>query len=125
MSRSPFGIDWIDLLIQVGITGMLMIVADSITAASGGPGSEGPIAMVVVVSLGVLGWRRHRALQRRGPGTDTDPGSPNRLYDLESRVADLEAAQGRVLELEERLDFTERLLAQQRETSRLGAGEQR
>lgn len=123
MSRSPFGIDWIDLLIQVGITGMLMIVADSVTAASGGPGSEGPIAMVVVVSLGVLGWRRHRSLQRRGP--DTDPGSPNRLYDLEGRVADLEAAQGRVLELEERLDFAERLLTQQRESLRqLGAPKQ-
>ena len=117
MSRSPFGIDWIDLLIQVGITGMLMIVADSITAASGGPGSEGPIAMVVVVSLGVLGWRRKRALDQRG--SDTDPGPPNRLYDLENRVADLEAAQGRVLELEERVDFSERLLAQQRETGQL------
>jgi hypothetical protein len=29
-----------------------------------------------------------------------------------SRIADLEAQQGRLLELEERLDFTERMLAQ-------------
>ncbi len=122
MSRSPFGIDWIDLLIHVSVTGMIMIIAES---ASRDAGSEGAIAAVVAVSLGLLAWRRKRALERRGPGTDTDPGSSNRLYDLENRVADLEAAQGRVLELEERLDFTERLLAQQRDPSRLGAGEPR
>jgi hypothetical protein len=34
-------------------------------------------------------------------------------------VADLEQRQGIVQELEERLDFTERLLAQQREQARL------
>jgi hypothetical protein len=122
MIRSPFGIDWIDLLIHVSITGMVMVIAESVST---GPGSEGAVAAVAAVSLGVLAWRRKRALERRGPGTDTDPGSSNRLYDLEGRVADLEAAQGRVLELEERLDFTERLLAQHREASRLGAGEQR
>lgn len=122
MIRSPFGIDWIDLLIHVSITGMVMVIAES---ASRETGADGAIAAVVAVSLGLLAWRRKRALERRGPGTDTDPGSSNRLYDLEGRVADLEAAQGRVLELEERLDFTERLLAQHRESSRLGAGEQR
>ncbi len=120
MIRSPFGIDWIDLLIHVSVTGMMMIIAES---AARDVGSEGAIAAVVAVSLGLLAWRRKRALERRGP--DTDPGSPNRLYDLEGRVADLEASQGRVLELEERLDFAERLLAQQRESSRLGSGEAR
>ncbi len=120
MSRSPFGIDWIDLLIQASITAMFMVIADSVFSGMG-RASDGALAAVVVVSLGVLSWRRKRVLERRGP--DTDPGSPNRLYDLEGRVADLEAAQGRVLELEERLDFTERLLAQQRDPSRLGAGD--
>jgi hypothetical protein len=47
------------------------------------------------------------------------------LADLEARVRDLEAREARVAELEERLDFTERMLAQQREQPRLGAGEQR
>ena len=55
MSRSPFGIDWIDLLIHVGVTAMFMIIADS---ASTGPGSDGAIAAVVAVSLGLLAWRR-------------------------------------------------------------------
>jgi hypothetical protein len=122
MSRSPFDIDWIDLLIQVGVTGMIMIIVDS---ASTGPGSEGALAGVVAVSLAVLAWRRKRSLERRGQENDTHPGSPNRLYDLESRVADLEASQGRILELEERLDFSERLLTQQRDTLRqLGAPKQ-
>ncbi|MEO8636396.1 MAG: hypothetical protein ABI587_14070 [Gemmatimonadales bacterium] len=115
MSRSPFGIDWVDLVIQVAITAMFMVIADS---ASSGPGNDAAIAGVVVVSLGVLGWRRKRWLERRGPDSDTNPGSPNRMYDLENRVADLEAQQGRVLELEERLDFAERLLTQQRDTLR-------
>ena len=114
MSRSPFGIDWVDLLIHVSITVMVMVIADS---ASHGPDSTGAIAAVVAVSIGLLGWRRNRALAQRGP--DTDPGSPSRLYDLEGRVADLEAAQARVLELEERLDFAERLLARQREAESL------
>jgi hypothetical protein len=34
-------------------------------------------------------------------------------------VADLEAAQSRMLELEERVDFAERLLSQQREPAKL------
>ncbi len=35
-----------------------------------------------------------------------------RLAELEQRLGDLEAGQSRVAELEERLDFTERMLAQ-------------
>jgi hypothetical protein len=44
---------------------------------------------------------------------------------LKVRLSELEAGQGRVMELEERLDFAERLLAQLRDPSRLGAGEHR
>lgn len=42
-----------------------------------------------------------------------------------ARQADVNALTARLAELEERLDFTERMLAQQRDPSRLGAGEQR
>jgi len=44
-----------------------------------------------------------------------DQGDRERVQELEARVADLEAAQGRMLELEERVDFAERMLSQQRE----------
>lgn len=118
--RSTLGLDWFDVLIQVGITGMIMVIADS---ASTGPGSEGALAGVVAVSLVVLAWRRNRAIRR--VGTDTGEMEFGRLQELEHRVAELEEQQGRMLELEERLDFTERMLTQQREASRqLGAPHQ-
>ena len=41
------------------------------------------------------------------------------LTRLEARVADLEMAQTRVAELEERMDFSERLLTQQSSESRV------
>ena len=44
------------------------------------------------------------------------------LADLRARLDDSDALRGRVAELEERLDFTERLLTQQREAERLGPG---
>jgi hypothetical protein len=117
--KRAIGLDWFDLVIQVGITGMIMIIADS---ASQGQ-SEGAIAAVVAVSLGILAWRRSRALKRMG--SETGEVQLDRLQELDSRVTELEIQQGRMLELEERLDFAERLLAQQRDPSRLGAGEQR
>jgi len=41
-----------------------------------------------------------------------DEDAVNRMYELESQVAELSMDQQRVAELEERLDFAERLLAQ-------------
>lgn len=50
----------------------------------------------------------------------TEP-SPRRaeVSDLRQRVVELEAQQSRVAELEERLDFAERLLAEQRSVAQL------
>jgi len=45
-----------------------------------------------------------------------------RVEELERRVGELEAGQRRVAELEERVDFAERLLAQQRDAPRVGPG---
>lgn len=44
------------------------------------------------------------------------------LEQLRARVADLEAMPGRIAELEERVDFSERLLAQKHEPERLPGG---
>jgi C4-dicarboxylate-specific signal transduction histidine kinase len=118
--KRALGLDWFDLLVQVGITGMVMIIVDS---ASHGPGGEGAIAAVVAVSLGVLAWRRARALRHRPPET-TGEVQAERLAQVEDRLAELEQVQARLLELEERLDFTERLLVRQREAeaARLAPG---
>jgi hypothetical protein len=63
--------------------------------------------------------RRHeRLMLERGAGA----GSAD-LRQLQARVDLLEDVAVRVQDLEERLDFTERVLAQQRERGRLPAGE--
>lgn len=45
------------------------------------------------------------------------------MADIRARLDDADAARGRIAELEERLDFTERMLAQHREAPRVGPGE--
>jgi hypothetical protein len=47
------------------------------------------------------------------------PGVAEELEALRARITDLEAQQQRVAELEERVDFAERLLTQRREAERL------
>ncbi len=44
------------------------------------------------------------------------------MSDLRARLDDADSTRGRIAELEERLDFAERLLAQQREVPRVGPG---
>lgn len=66
-----------------------------------------------------LGWKLlsplvqalGRRLEGRGSG---DAALATEVRELRNRVQELEQSQGRVLELEERLDFTERLLVQAR-----------
>jgi hypothetical protein len=41
---------------------------------------------------------------------------------LRQRLTEVESMQQRVLELEERVDFAERMLSQRRESDRLGGG---
>src|SRR5262249_12914383 len=104
-----------------GITGMVMIMVGT---ASRGPDADGAIAAVVGLSLGILAWRRHRAMKNRPPET-TGEIQAERIAILEDRLADLEQIQAPVFELEERLDFTERLLVRQRdqEAARLAPGD--
>ncbi|HSB54212.1 MAG TPA: hypothetical protein VLD58_07635, partial [Gemmatimonadales bacterium] len=65
-----------------------------------------------------------RAIARRieGRHTGVDGAGRAELEQLRNRVSDLEALPVRVLELEERVDFAERLLAQRREPERLDRG---
>jgi hypothetical protein len=109
MFKRWLGIDGFDLLVHVGITIALMVAVDS---AATGPGGEGAIALVVGASLLALAYRRTRAIRRNPGGGQIEP---ERVRELEARMEDLEASQSRMLELEERVDFAERMLAQQRE----------
>ena len=65
-----------------------------------------------------------RAIGRRieGRSVGTDPTLRAEVEQLHSRLAEVDALQHRVMELEERVDFAERLLSQRREPERLERG---
>lgn len=89
-----------------------------------------PAPVIMLITLGFLAactvvlWPLMRALGRRIEGKGSaDPALRQEVEDLRARLAEVDQLQHRVMELEERVDFTERLLAQQREPERLRQGE--
>jgi hypothetical protein len=119
--RKNLGLDWFDVLIQFGVTCLLMIWVDM---------THGPEEMFPVItgaSLIVLAVRRSIALRSAAQtGLTTGEMEAERIAELEQRVADLEAGQAHVADLAERLDFAERLLAQGSPNLRVvGPGEER
>lgn len=120
MFKKYVGLDFLDLLIHSGVTFAVCVMLAGMTQ----PEEEVGVAMGFGLSLIVLAWRRKRALAAL-PEYSTGEVQAERISDLEARVAELEQGQGRILELEERLDFTERMLTRQRESeaARLGPGE--
>lgn len=105
MIKRWLGIDGVDFVIQAVVTMFAAVIVSGI-----GPGQDERIAMVFGASVVVLGIRRHFALKRASLAPP--PASGEYVVELEQRVAELEAAQQRLYELEERVDFTERILAQ-------------
>jgi hypothetical protein len=95
------------------------------------PGSEMSISgsledmAAVVLLLGVglilatLVWPLIRAIARRIEGGTPSAELQAELEGLRERVRQLEEMQPRMLELEERVDFTERIVAKGREPDRL------
>ena len=67
----------------------------------------------VLVMIGVLLWPLIRAVARRIEAGAAAADARGELDELRERVRQLEQANPRLAELEERLDFAERLLAQQ------------
>jgi hypothetical protein len=110
-----FGLDGVDLTIHAGVTFAIMAIGSTIWSHGA---AEIMIATVSGASLVALGIRKHLALRQR---VQELPGDlvADRLADVEVRLAELERGELRLHELEERLDFTERLLAQAREPERL------
>ena len=82
----------------------------------------GEFAMFLAVgftSLGLLFGPIGTALGRRLSGRSGPLADPARLEELQARLEALESGQHRLAEVEERLDFAERLLATQRDPERL------
>lgn len=81
--------------------------------------------LAVMTLLGKVIIPIAQAYARRLDGSIAGGRHSAELGDLEARVRDLEARESRVAELEERLDFAERMLARQRETPAVGPGDAR
>jgi hypothetical protein len=87
------------------------------------PSDEAPILALLIVSVTVGTIYILRPLvtawSRRFDTGNSDPALGERVKELERRVADLETQAGRTGELEERLDFAERLLTDVRRREQL------
>jgi hypothetical protein len=88
-----------------------------------GPGETIALIAVLLAAVKIFG-PVGAAIGDRLRGGRLEPQTDHRLADevdsLRERVGQLEQIQPRVLELEERVDFAERLLAQPRAPARIG-----
>lgn len=80
--------------------------------------------MTVVVAAFFLLRPLIQALSRRVENRGSDPALQGEVEHLREQVADLEPLRSRVQELEERVEFAERMLAQRRDQDLLPRGGQ-
>lgn len=90
----------------------------------GGPDVFEVIAIcVIALTFGFVAYKMlvplARAFAARIEGRGGNPALEQRVNELQSQLADADMLQNRVAELEERLDFAERLLSQRDEPARL------
>lgn len=121
--KNRLGLDWLDVAIHAFVT---ICAGIGLVEGLGAP-DEFALSVVFGGSAILLGVRRHFALKKlaQTEGLSTGEMAAERIADLEARVADLEVGQARVAELEERMDFSERLLTQQSHESRVMSPEPR
>ncbi len=109
--RRIFGIDVVNSILFTAGSFATVIFVGELTGS-------GEMAIgAVVLCLGGYGILRHYALNALPPAEESSGAW--RAAELEARVAELELASARIAELEERVDFTERLLARQGEPLKL------
>ena len=75
------------------------------------------IAALGIIMVGIVLFPILRALARRIEGKGGDEELRAEIDTLHQRVADLEAVEQRMHELENRIEFSERLLTQHRESA--------
>jgi hypothetical protein len=114
--KSIFGLDGVELGIHALVTAIVL----AFTATFNRPDEAMFFfATTAVSSLVLLSIRRRLALRKaETKGLTTGEMAAERIAELEDRLAELEAGQSRIAELEtergqleERLDFAERMLA--------------
>ncbi len=94
-------------LLAAAVVGRLVAAgSDLVIPAQSLPGLA--ITGVGIISVLLFEWRRRRARA----GLTTGQMLAQRLADVERRESEVDAVHARLAELEERLDFSERMLAQ-------------
>ncbi len=74
------------------------------------------IVVFALIAATIILWPVMRALARRLEGKSADPALREEVERLQHRLEEIDILQGRVAELEERIDFTERILVRGQET---------
>jgi chromatin segregation and condensation protein Rec8/ScpA/Scc1 (kleisin family) len=92
---------------------------------SGGPPEwVGAIAVLTLIMAAIMLYPLIRALARRLEGGAHDPALRGEVDGLHARLAEMDQLEQRVAELENRVEFSERLLTRQRDAA-LPPGEPR
>ena len=87
----------------------------------GGPPTVLLIVIAALTAVTIILWPIMRAFGRRLEGKgNPDAALRAEVEHLHTRLAEMDSLQSRLIELEERVDFTERLLAQGQQSARLG-----
>jgi Tfp pilus assembly protein PilO len=84
-----------------------------------GPPTEFLITFVVMLAAVIILWPLMRALARRLEGKGGNPALKAEVDDLRQQLGDVDTLRHQMAELEERVDFAERLLAQTHDPQRL------
>ena len=111
-----FGVDLFDTLVHVGVTFAMLAVVEA------NDHRPEPMIAIGIVSTVIFSVRRYFGLKRlasRGEVSGETTTGVHRRLDTEDRLQELEGLYTRVAELEERVDFAERLLAQKDEPMKL------
>lgn len=110
--RRWFGLHPVEMLIHFAVGGLLIVAVGDAAKHDVFP---------LLTSAGVLGayaWRRQRAVAALPPVTSNS--GEVRAAELEAQADEIHDLHMRLAELEERVDFAERLLAKQADTAALG-----
>jgi hypothetical protein len=101
------------MLIQVAAPPAPPFDPNLIFMNDGGPPTVLLIVIAALTAVTIILWPIMRAFGRRLEGKgNPDPALRAEVEHLHTRLAEMDSLQSRLVELEERVDFTERLLAQ-------------
>lgn len=110
-------------VLVVGMFGIAVVVGFSVVAGKLGVGFAIPVGIALAVAAAViLTGPLGKAIARVIEHSTGAPHDPEAVEELAKRVEQLEREQARMAELEERVDFAERLLVRHRDAEQLGRG---